>query len=87
MSGNLMGPEDKPHRIMRATGDGVTRAGRAQKLGVIIVFTTVCGVVGLVVPMFLDRDVGRSLASALLGIVGAVFGFGLGIFGVRRPLD
>lgn len=55
-----------------------------QKTGIIISFAALCGVIGFAVPMLFDRDMGGALASALLGIGGAVFGLVLGCLTVRR---
>lgn len=55
-----------------------------QKAGIIIGFGALCGVIGFVVPMLFDRDVGGALASALLGIGGAIFGLILGWLTIRR---
>lgn len=55
-----------------------------QKAGIVIGFAALCGVIGFVLPMLFDRDVGGALASALLGVGGAAFGLFLGYLTIRR---
>ncbi|CAN5450029.1 hypothetical protein BH10PSE11_BH10PSE11_17650 [soil metagenome] len=50
-------------------------------------FAALCGVIGFVVPMLFDRDVGGALASALLGFGGVVFGLVLGYLTIRRNFN
>jgi hypothetical protein len=58
-----------------------------KKTAILLSTATIFGVVGLVVPLMFDRDVGGAMASALLAIGGLIVG---GIFGaiiVKRSFD
>ena len=58
-----------------------------KKTAVFLSTATACGVVGLVVPLMFDRDVGGALASALLAIVGLVVGGIIGLIIIKRAFD
>jgi hypothetical protein len=58
-----------------------------KKTAILLSTATIFGVVGLVVHLMFDRDVGGAMASALLAIGGLIVG---GIFGaiiVKRSFD
>jgi hypothetical protein len=53
---------------------------------ILIGAAALCGVIGLIVPQFFDRDVGGALASAILGMIGLAVGVAIGAVIVRwRP--
>ena len=58
-----------------------------QKAAVLIGFALLCGLIGLFAPLLIDRDVGGTLASALLGIAGVALGLAFGILTIRRNFD
>jgi len=58
-----------------------------EKTAVFLSTATACGVVGLVVPLMFDRDVGRALASALLALGGLIVGGLVGAIILKRSFD
>ena len=47
----------------------------------------VCGVLGLLVPVLIDRDVSGAVASGVWGFLGLIVGAVLGAIIVRRSFD
>lgn len=46
-----------------------------------------CGMVGFIVPLFFDRDVGGALAADLLATSGLIVGVVIGAVIIRRRFD
>ncbi len=57
------------------------------KLLLVVAVTLGCGIVGFVVPLLFDRDVGGALASVIFGSIGVILGIFLGLFVARRVFD
>ena len=57
------------------------------KLLSILGVTFGCGIVGFVVPLLFDRDVGGALASMIFGSVGVIIGIFLGLWVTKRVFD
>ena len=58
-----------------------------KKTAILLSTATIFGVIGFVVPLMFDRDVGGALASALLAIVGLVVGGIIGLIIIKRAFD
>jgi hypothetical protein len=58
-----------------------------KKTAVLLSTAAIFGVVGLVVPLMFDRDVGGAMASALLAIGGLIVGAIIGAIIVKRAFD